>query len=113
MKTNHHYFVYLLASKIRGTLYVGVTNDLQRRVYEHKKAIKKGFTKKYSVNKLVYFETFQNVDEAIKREKNIKKWKRSWKIKLIERANKNWDDLALNWYDDILSDSSGFLPSQE
>jgi len=104
MKTNHQYFVYLLASKIRGTLYLGVTNDLQRRVYEHKKEIVKGFTKKYGVHKLVYFETFQSVDEAIKREKNIKKWKRAWKIKLIETDNNNWDDLAVDWYDDILNE---------
>jgi len=104
MKTNHQYFVYLLASKVRGTLYIGVTNDLQRRVYEHKKAILKGFTKKYGVNRLVYFETFQDVNEAIKREKNLKKWKRAWKIKLIENDNSNWDDLADDWYDDILSE---------
>ena len=80
MKTVHQYYVYILASKIRGTLYVGMTNDLQRRVYEHKTGIKKGFTEKYGVNKLVYFETFQQVEEAIEREKNIKKWKRDWKI---------------------------------
>ena len=104
MKTHHQYFVYLLASKKRGTLYIGVTSDLQRRVYEHKKAIIKGFTQKYGVNKLVYFETFQDVKEAIEREKNLKKWKRSWKIKLIETDNYNWDDLAVDWYDDILSE---------
>ena len=85
-------------------MYLGVTNDLQRRVYEHKKAIRKGFTEKYGVNRLVYFETFQSVDEAIKREKNIKKWKRAWKIKLIETDNSNWDDLAVDWYDDILNE---------
>jgi len=73
MKTNHQYVVYLLASKIRGTLYIGITNDLQRRVYEHKKAMIQGFTKKYRVHKLVYFESFQNINEAIKREKNLKK----------------------------------------
>ena len=88
MKTIHQYYVYILASKIRGTLYIGVSNDLQRRVYEHKMGIKKGFTKKYGVNRLVYFETFQNIDEAIDREKNMKKWKRDWKIKLIEKDNK-------------------------
>ena len=104
MKTTHQYFVYLLASKIRGTLYLGVTNDLQRRVYEHKKALVKGFTQKYGVAKLVYFETFQDVNEAIQREKNIKKWKRAWKIRLIEANNTNWDDLAINWYDDILNE---------
>jgi putative endonuclease len=103
MKTNHQDVVYLLASKIRGTLYIGITNDLQRRVYEHKKAMIQGFTKKYRVHKLVYFESFQNINEAIKREKNLKKWKRSWKIKLIEKTNKKWEDLAFNWFDDILT----------
>ena len=104
MKTVHQYYVYILASKIRGTLYVGMTNDLQRRVYEHKTGIKKGFTEKYGVNKLVYFETFQQVEEAIEREKNIKKWKRDWKIELIEKENKKWLDLAKDWNDTILHD---------
>ena len=103
MKNHHQYFVYLLASKIRGTLYIGVTNDLQRRVYEHKMEIQKGFTQKYGVHKLVYFETFQNVNEAIERENNMKKWKRDWKIKLIEKENKPWLDLAKDWYD-VLQD---------
>jgi len=104
MKNIHQYYVYLLASKIRGTLYIGMTNDLQRRVYEHKMGIKEGVTQKYGVNKLMYFETFQDVNEAIERENNLKKWKRDWKIKLIEKDNKKWLDLAKNWYDDILSD---------
>jgi len=104
MKTIHQYYVYILASKIRGTLYIGMTNDLQRRVYEHKTGIKKGFTQKYGVNKLIYFETFQNVNEAIDREKNMKKWKRAWKIKLIEENNKRWDDLSKDWFDNLLVD---------
>ena len=104
MKTIHQYYVYILASKIRGTLYIGITNDLQRRVYEHKMGIQKGFTQKYGVNKLMYFEVFQNVEEAIDREKNMKKWKRNWKIELIEKENKSWSDLAKDWYDDILQD---------
>ena len=104
MKTTHQYYVYLLAGKIRGTLYIGMTNDLQRRVYEHKMGIKKGFTQKYGVNRLVYFEVFQNVNEAIDREKNMKKWKRDWKIKLIEKENKSWSDLSKDWYDDLLQD---------
>ncbi len=102
MKTTHQYYIYLLASKIRGTLYIGVTNDLQRRVYEHKMGIKKGFTKKYGVNRLVYFEVFQNIEEAIEREKKLKKWNRSWKVELIEKENISWSDLAKDWYDDIL-----------
>ena len=103
MKTIHQYYVYILASKIRGTLYIGITNDLQRRVYEHKMGIQKGFTQKYGVNKLMYFEVFQNVEEAIDREKNMKKWKRNWKIELIEKENKPWLDLAKDWYD-VLQD---------
>jgi putative endonuclease len=104
IKTVHQYYVYLLASKINGTLYIGMTNDLQRRVYEHKMGIKKGFTQKYGVNKLVYFECFQSVNEAIKREKNLKKWKRNWKINLIEKENKFWTDLSADWYDNLLID---------
>ncbi len=104
MKTVHQYYVYILASKIRGTLYIGMTNDLQRRVYEHKIGIKSSFTKRYGVSRLVYFETFQNIDEAIVREKNLKKWKRDWKIKLIEEDNLRLLDLANDWYDNILTD---------
>ncbi|TVZ55343.1 putative endonuclease [Lutibacter sp. Hel_I_33_5] len=104
MKTIHQYYVYILASKIRGTLYIGVTNDLQRRVYEHKMGIKKGFTQKYNVSKLMYFETFQSIEEAITRESNMKKWKRDWKIKLIEKDNIKWLDLPKDWYDNILKD---------
>ena len=104
MKTVHQYYVYILASKIHGTLYIGMTNDLQRRVYEHKKGIKEGFTRKYGVGKLVYFEIFKEVNDAIDREKNMKKWKRDWKIRLIEEENKRWLDLASDWYDDILND---------
>ncbi len=102
MKTIHQYFFYILASKIRGTLYIGITNDLQKRVYEHKKGVNKGFTEKYNISRLVYFETFQNVDEAIAREKNMKKWKRDWKIHLIEKENLKWLDLAIDWYSDNL-----------
>ena len=103
MKTIHQYYIYILASKIRGTLYTGMTNNLERRVYEHKTGTIKGFTHKYGVNKLVYFETFQYVNEAIDREKNLKKWKRNWKIRLIELENIRWLDLAYDWYDEILT----------
>ncbi|WP_456461659.1 GIY-YIG nuclease family protein [Lutibacter sp.] len=102
MKTIHQYYVYILASKIRGTLYIGITNDLQRRAYEHKIGIKKGFAQKYGVNRLMYFEAFQNINEAIKREKNLKKWKRDWKIRLIEEENKKWVNLSQDWFDNIL-----------
>tara|TARA_R110002073_G_scaffold279026_1_gene443213 strand:- start:503814 stop:504122 length:309 start_codon:yes stop_codon:yes gene_type:complete len=102
MKTIHKYYVYLLASQRNGTLYIGMTNDLQRRVYEHKTGTIKGFTKKYGVSILVYFEEFQQATEAINREKNLKKWKRAWKLKLFEENNPNWDDLAKDWYDDLI-----------
>ncbi|MDH3267851.1 MAG: GIY-YIG nuclease family protein [Ignavibacteria bacterium] len=93
MKT---YYVYILASKRNGTLYTGITNDLVRRVYEHKSGLIKGFTKKYSVNKLVYFESTNDVNAAILREKRLKKWKRQWKIELIEKLNPVWNDLSKN-----------------
>jgi putative endonuclease len=91
------YFVYIMASKRNGTLYVGVTNNLIKRVYEHRTDIIQGFTKKYSIHKLVYYEDTNDIYSAIQREKSLKKWNRKWKIKLIEKFNPNWDDL----YDDV------------
>jgi putative endonuclease len=91
MKT---YYVYILARKRNGTLYKVITNDLARRVYEHKSGLIKGFTKKYSVNKLVYFESTNDVNAAILWEKKLKKWKRQWKIELIEKSNPDWNDLS-------------------
>ncbi|MEQ9225653.1 MAG: GIY-YIG nuclease family protein [Parvibaculum sp.] len=88
------YFVYILASRKHGTLYVGVTNDIARRVDEHRNGIASGFTKKYRVHRLVYAETHDDVNEAIGREKAIKEWKREWKVQLIEKANPEWDDLT-------------------
>jgi len=88
-----NYYVYLLASKRNGTLYVGVTNDLVRRVWEHKSDFVKGFTKKYQVHQLVWFEATENVEAAIIREKQIKKWNRAWKLELIEKMNPEWKDL--------------------
>ena len=87
------YNVYILASRLGGTLYIGVTNDLIRRVAEHKLKLTEGFTKKYDIFKLVYFEQFDDVENAIKREKRLKKWNRAWKIRLVEELNPNWDDL--------------------
>jgi putative endonuclease len=87
------YYVYILASKRNGTLYTGVTNNLLRRVSEHKSGAVDGFTKKYEVDKLVYFESTNDVRVAITREKQIKKWLRKWKIKLIEAQNPEWKDL--------------------
>jgi putative endonuclease len=82
-----------------GTLYIGVTNNLERRMFEHKHKLVEGFTKNYGLDKLVYFETYQYVNDAIKREKNMKKWKRQWKISLIEKDNPNWNDLSYDWFE--------------
>ena len=87
------YYVYILASKERGTLYVGVTNDLMRRVYEHKEGLAEGFSKRHSVKRLVYFETHESIEAAILQEKRLKRWRRDWKIELIERDNPHWVDL--------------------
>ncbi|MGY0573142.1 GIY-YIG nuclease family protein [Bradyrhizobium sp. RDM12] len=87
------YYVYILASKKHGTLYIGVTNDLVRRVYEHKTKAVPGFTTKYGVDKLVPFEIFDDPVSAIAREKELKKWRRDWKTRLIEEQKPNWDDL--------------------
>ena len=96
-KTIHQYYLYILTNKRNGTLYIGVTNCLERRMFEHKNKLIEGFTKKYSLNRLVYFESYQYVNDAIKREKNMKKWKREWKIKLIEKETPNWNDLSKEW----------------
>ncbi|MEH6952108.1 GIY-YIG nuclease family protein [Nitrobacter sp. NHB1] len=87
------FYVYILASRIGGTLYVGVTNDLLRRLAEHKSKIAESFTKTYGVDRLVYFECFDDIEQAIHREKRLKKWERLWKVQLIEKDNPNWDDL--------------------
>ncbi len=90
--------VYIMTNRLNGVLYVGVTDNLDERVKEHKlKAFPKSFTAKYNCDKLVYFEQFENGEEAIKREKQMKKWKREWKINLIEEFNPNWVDISLNW----------------
>jgi putative endonuclease len=91
---NGPFFVYVLASQRNGTLYVGVTNNLARRMLEHKNKLVSGFTKKYGVDLLVYFETFDSVLEARAREHSLKRWRRTWKIKLIEEANPDWSDLT-------------------
>jgi putative endonuclease len=87
------YWVYILASKPRGTLYVGITNDLVRRVAEHRDGVVPGFTKTYNVKMLVYFEEHESVLDAIKREKRVKRWARAWKIALIRDSNPEWRDL--------------------
>ena len=97
-------FVYILASKRNGTLYVGVTADLLRRMDEHKNKLVDSFTKKYAIDKLVYYEIFEDINDAIKREKCIKTWHRAWKLNLIEKSNSEWEDL----YDKILQSVDPF-----
>ena len=92
------YFIYILASKRNGTLYVGFTRDLARRIYEHKNDFVEGFTREYGVHTLVYFEECDDRDAAILREKQIKEWKRRWKLGMIEKVNPEWKDL----YEQIL-----------
>ncbi len=93
MSRERNYWVYIVASGLGGTLYIGVTNDLIRRVYEHKNKAVEGFTKKHDVDHLVYFERFDDIENAIRREKHLKKWNRAWKIRLIEETNPNRADL--------------------
>ncbi len=89
------YFVYILASARNGTLYIGVTNDLGKRVFDHREDRGSIFTQKYGVKLLVFYEPFDRIDEAIAREKVLKKWRRAWKINLIQSMNPKWDDLYL------------------
>lgn len=92
--TSKIYYVYIIASKRNGTLYVGITNDLKRRIYEHKNNLIKGFTQKYNIHNLVYYEETNDVNIAIEREKQIKSWSRKKKLALIEKDNPIWNDLA-------------------
>ena len=87
------YYVYILASQPNGTLYIGVTNDLVRRVHEHREDLADGFTKRHRVKTLVYYEAYDRIEQAIQREKNMKHWSRAWKVELIERDNPLWSDL--------------------
>ncbi|TNE63855.1 MAG: GIY-YIG nuclease family protein [Alphaproteobacteria bacterium] len=87
------YYTYMLASAYKGTLYIGVTSDLVRRVWEHRNHVVEGFTKDYAVSRLVWFEVHANAEAAIRREKRLKRYKRDWKVELIEAENPNWDDL--------------------
>lgn len=98
--------VYILTSRRNGTLYTGVTSNLIKRVWEHKNDVIPGFTQRYGVHSLVWFEFHPTMVSAINREKHIKEWKREWKLNLIEKVNKNWDDL----YESLMS---GFRPAPE
>ncbi|MFA5322244.1 MAG: GIY-YIG nuclease family protein [Smithella sp.] len=91
--TDKNYYLYIVASKKNGTLYIGVTGDLVKRTYEHKQNAIDGFTKKYNVHNLVYYETYKDIEEAILREKQMKKWNRKWKVRIIEENNPEWKDL--------------------
>jgi putative endonuclease len=91
MKEN--FYIYILASQRRGTLYVGVTSNLTKRVYEHKRGLADGFTKQYGVHRLVYYEIAEDAEAALTRERQIKKWNRAWKLRLIEEHNPEWEDL--------------------
>jgi len=90
------FYVYILANKRNGTLYLGVTSDLVKRVWQHKNNLTEGFTKKYGIKKLVYYEVYQDIVNAIEREKQLKKWKRLWKLELIEEKNAEWRDLYVD-----------------
>jgi len=90
------FYVYILANKRNGTLYLGVTSDLVKRVWQHKNNLTEGFTKKYGIKKLVYYEVYQDIVNAIEREKQLKKWKRVWKLELIEEKNAEWRDLYVD-----------------
>ncbi len=92
------YFVYLLTNKPQGLLYTGVTSNLLQRVYQHKNKLADGFTKKYGIHYLVYYELHIDINEAIAREKRIKRWRRQWKIDLIEQSNPQWIDLAMELF---------------
>jgi putative endonuclease len=93
MSNTRQYYVYILASRVGGTLYIGVTSDIVRRVYEHRTKLAEGFTKEYDVSRLVHFEVFDDAENAIVREKRLKKWNRAWNIELIEENNPDWNDL--------------------
>jgi putative endonuclease len=97
MPLTKNYYIYLMTNWNNNVIYIGVTNNLKRRVFEHKKKLIKGFTEKYNVNKLVYFEETQDINTAITREKEIKKWRREKKDQLVMRANPAWKDLSNGW----------------
>ena len=93
------FYVYILTNMKNGTLYIGFTNDLYRRMVEHKGKLVKGFSQKYGLDMLVYFEEYESSSEAFERERQLKKWNRAWKIELIEKTNPNWLDLAKTWFE--------------
>jgi len=93
MKENRQYYVYILTNKSNKVIYIGVTNDLERRIFEHKNRLVEGFAKRYNLTKLVYYEATDDVESAITREKQLKNWHRDWKISLVNQFNPKWNDL--------------------
>jgi len=91
------YYVYIMTNKKNGTIYIGLTNSLKRRAFEHRNGMVDGFTKKYNLTRLVYFEDTNDIHSAIAHEKNLKNWRRAWKIELIEKNNPTWQDLSDDW----------------
>jgi putative endonuclease len=91
---NHIYYVYIITNKHNTVLYIGVTSDISGRIYQHKHKLIKGFSSRYNIYKLVYYEHFNSIFQAIEREKQLKKWRRQWKIELIEKMNPDWRDLS-------------------
>ena len=101
------YYVYILSNQMNSVLYIGVSNDLIRRMYEHKNKLVNGFSKRYNLNKLLYFEKTDNVEVAIQREKQLKNWHRQWKLNLIKENNPEFKDLSAEWFDGDPETSSG------
>lgn len=95
------YYIYILAGKRNGTLYIGVTSNLIKRIYEHKNNLVEGFTRRYNVHNLVYYEVVGSIESAISREKRLKRWKRDWKIRLIEEGNPDWKDLYYELFEKL------------
>jgi putative endonuclease len=102
------FYVYILCNKRNGTLYTGITSNLVKRIYEHKNNLIEGFSQKYNIHSLVWYELHDTAETAITREKQIKTWKRQWKMRLIEKNNPEWNDLY-----DTICEETGFLPPQE
>lgn len=98
--TRYQYYTYIMTNKLNTTIYIGVTNDIYNRVYQHKKKLVEGFTSRYNINKLVYYEEYDYIEDAIYREKQLKNWRRQWKINLINEFNPEWKDLSDDWYDE-------------
>jgi putative endonuclease len=96
-RETRQYYVYILTNKTNNVLYIGVTNNLERRIFEHKNKLVEGFTKKYNLNKLVYYEMTSDIHSAIEREKRLKNWRRDWKINLVNSSNPVWADLSKNF----------------